>query len=557
MINTALLKEQLKRFWGLSALLFVGYALTIALPLSMGSWIRMENEFRMFSLLIAPLIAVIVLFMFQNQVKSSIAMHSYPLTRNQLLATNALAGMLLLVLPLIAFCVMIFPILLFHSDALNSILDIGHFFSITALSLLFYFSLFTVAAMLSGNSIITLLLCVALPLLPIGIYMLATAICEFYVFGFYSRTNLDEYLAFIHPIFFSRGGGRVEHKPFQIVSYSLIIIAAAACCVLAANKRAHEREGDSVAFPYVKNALVFVLSVSGLLFMGFILFEMFTTVSAMYIGFAIGFFIAYCIAQMIIEKTFNILNKMKDFIKFGAVTLGLLLLIIVSTSSDMFGYERYVPRFADIEGVQMIDVHFLLQERNALRNSVLNELLVKDSEIINETIAFHQAIINEREALKRYDFERARNSRFARRSFSILYKLRNGNVIVRHYHLPSSFVDENNLHGLLIRSRLSVSLLQNKPDLIGHIEILAPFDANRQSEDNITRHDHILEFINVLSENRDLLVAQNTPDRTTRIRVLFGPEGSRYNRRINSLLFDFGPFEGSHVHRWLLENGYW
>jgi len=63
MINTALLKEQLKRFWGLSALLFAWYALTIALPIYTNShpiWqthlslltslLNMENGFIIFSM---------------------------------------------------------------------------------------------------------------------------------------------------------------------------------------------------------------------------------------------------------------------------------------------------------------------------------------------------------------------------------------------------------------------------------------------------------------------------------------------------------------------------
>ena len=107
MINTALLKEQLKRFWGLPALLFAWYTLTIALPIYtsnvhcvwqthsrlLTSLLNRENGFMVFSVLVAPLIAVIVLFKFQNQVKATTTVHSYPLTRNQLLATNALTAM--------------------------------------------------------------------------------------------------------------------------------------------------------------------------------------------------------------------------------------------------------------------------------------------------------------------------------------------------------------------------------------------------------------------------------------------------------------------------------
>jgi len=534
----------------------------------------MENEFMIFSVLFAPLIAVIVLFKYQNQVKSATAMHSYPITRNQLLATNALAAMILLVLPLLVFCIiMVSPmhqayIYIFNSSSdtfiprlprnhqlgalANSLLFISRFFIITVLSFLFHLLLYMMAATLSGNSIITLLLCAALPLLPIGLYWLVVAICEFYIFGFYSMINLDNHLIYIHPILWGDRDGPIL---LQVVSYSVIIIAMAACSVFTANKRAQERAGDSVVFPYIKNALVFILSVCGLLLMGFIFYGMYESTTAMYVGFAIGFFIAYCIAQMIAEKTFNILNKMKDFIKFGAIAVGLLLLIIVSTWSDIFGYERYIPRLEDIEGIQIQDTRFLFDNRDALTNTILNELLVKDPEIINETIAFHQAILNEGEALRRYDLERVRNSRYATRDFSILYKLRNGNVIVRHYHLPTSFRDENDLSGLLARNQLSISLFQNRPDLIDSIDLTLNRYHARLSDTHIVSPDHILELVNVLVKDHEYVIQGITPtSEFLQVRIFLADEFVSWRRRINS--FQFNIEYNDHIRDWLFENGY-
>ena len=578
LINTALLKEHLKRFWGLSALLFVCYAFAIVLPIyidirrdqfalirSVGLFLSMENGFMIFSVLFAPVIAVIVLFKFQNQVKSTTVMHSYPLTSNQILTTNALAGMILLVLPLLALCIiMIFPIYQAYSYFLislnpvrlpvnlnfnalhNSILYTSRVFFITALSFLFYLSLFMVAAMLSGNSIITLLLCAALPLLPIGIYFLASAIGEFYIFGFYPLNNLDDYLAYIHPVLWGVQDGSMF---LLVVSYSVIIIAMAAFCVFIANKRAQERAGDSVVFPYVKNALVFILSVCGLLLVGVILFSMFRSTSAMYVGFAIGFFIAYCIAQMIAEKTFNILNKMKDFIKFGAVAVGLLLLLLVSTWSDVFGYERYIPHLEDIEGIQIHNVRSFLNNSDSLTNTALNELLVKDPEIITETIAFHQAIISERGALRRYESECLRDLRYADRDFSVLYKLRNGNVIVRHYHLPKSFIDENDLHGLQSRSQLSISLLQNRPDLIWGINLTLHRDRVIQSDTFIDSQDHVLEFVNVLTKDHNSVIQGTTPS-SEFLRVSIYLEDWWWMS-----ILQFNIEYNDHIRDWLLENG--
>ena len=600
MINTALLKEQLKRFWGLSALLFTGYALIIALPIydsynghlwALLSFINMRGGFIELSVLFAPLVTAIVLFKFQNQVKSVTAMHSYPLTRNQILSTNALVGMILLILPLLVLCIIVFfPIHQYYQDLLvtssdvraprfpvnyqfgalyNSILATGRVFFVTVLSFLLYFSLYTLAAMLTGNSIITLLLCAALPLLPIGIYTLTRIISEQYVFGFFypryppegmmrlvqytTGGRLMSHFINMHPILFSPNRARDGFMFFLTISYSAAIITLSAFCVFAANKRALERESDFIVFPYVKNVLVLILSVCGLLLMGFFLFGRPVNATIMFVWFIIGFFTAYCIA-----KTFSIISKMNYFIKFGAIAVGLLLLIIITIRTDIFGYERYVPHITDVEGIQMLDVDFLFIERDRLTNSALSEVLVKDTEIINETIALHQAIINEREALRQFQSV-SNNSRIDGHNLNILYKLKNGRVIARNYRLPESFMYENDFHSLLARSRLSISLLQNRPDLICGFEI---FRRGSPSQvDDITKHDHLLEFSGALMKDYEFLYQQNTFG-YIRVTIVFEPSPNLELwspldlYRMNSLLFEFEYSDSSHTIGWLHENGY-
>jgi len=375
---------------------------------------------------------------------------------------------------------------------------------------------------------------------------------------------MDNYLVYTRPILLSQLWERDGYTLFPIVLYTTIAIAMMACSVIISNKRAQERIGDSVVFPYIKNTLVFILSVCGLLLMGYIFFSMFKTTPAMYIGAAIGFSIAYCIAQMIAEKKLNILNKMKDFTKFGAVTVGILLLMIVSTRSDIFGYERHVPHFGDIEGVQMLDVSILSRDLGKSPNAALNELLVKDTEIINETLALHQAIINERQSLRQFHTERRqfnaifRGGRFLMADvnyrFSVLYKLKNGNLIVRSYYLPESFMDENNVQELRTRSGLSIPLLQNRPYLIDGIQ-LTFYDPDH-SEIVISKHYHIQEFISAFMKDNDLI--QPIRFASDGILVRFRSEALDLGDYtwMNSLSFEIAYSEHSYVRDWLVENGY-
>jgi len=357
----------------------------------------------------------------------------------------------------------------------------------------------------------------------------------------------------MHPILFSPYKARNGFIFFLTISYSAVIITLSTLCVFAANKRAQERVGESIVFPYVKIVLVFILSLCGLLLMGFFLFG--TPIYHVIFWFIIGFFAACCIAKM-----FSIINKMKYFIKFGAIAIGLLFLIIITIRTDIFGYERYVPHITDVEGIQILDVDFLFIERDRLINSALSEVLVKDTEIINETIALHQAIINEREALRQFQSS-SHSSRVGSHNFNILYKLKNGRVIARNYRLPESFMYENDFQSLLTRSRLSISLLQNRPDLIHRFEIFRRGSPNRRAY--IIKHNHILEFAKVLMKDYDFLNQQFTfvyfQDTLGHILVTihFYPDPYHIPSHVNSLSFEIEYSDSSHTLGWLLENGYW
>jgi len=578
MINTALLKEQLKRFWGLSALLFIWFAFTIILPLSnsrrlshaLAELLWMRSFPLIVAVLFAPLIVVIVLFSFQNQTKSVISMYSYPLTRNQILATNALAGMILLTLPLLLFSyMMVFPIqeyyhILFistqspsvpssiipanpHSGAmLNSVLVMSGFFLRVSFSMLFYLAWYIVAATLSGNSIITILLCIALPLLPVLLPVFTIAIFNFYVFGFYLDVLLYRFPFYMHPFLYFEGLRDSDSALFlRTLSYFVIIIALIVFSIFTTNRRAQERSGDSIVFPYVKNVLIFILSVCGLLLMGLLFLDMFQEIFAMYIGFAIGFFIAYCIAQMIAEKTFNILSKMKDFVKYGGIAFGILLFIVLSVRSDMFGYERRVPHSSDIVGIQMTSMR-------TFDVPTLDELLVKDIDIIHETMALHQAIINERNEFRYFDnIRRSHHSP----SLSILYKLTNGNFLTRTYILPESIIESNDIGKLLIRSRYSVSLLIDRPDLIESINLYSSLLPNVE----ISEHDHIVEFVDAFMKDLENgIVFESFKRLFTDVRFSFVAEiqerDQYWLRRMSSFRLDNR--EQSHIYNWILANGF-
>jgi len=277
--------------------------------------------------------------------------------------------------------------------------------------------------------------------------------------------------------------------------------------------------------------------------MGLLFLNIFDGLLAMYVGFAIGFFIAYCLAQMIAEKTFNILSKMKEFVKFGSIAIGLLVLTLLSSSLDIFGYERHVPRPADIAGVQMTSMR-------VFDEPTLDELFVKDVDLINETTALHQAIINERNVLRHYGML---ESQWNARYLSILYKLNSGNFISRTYFLPESFMISNSVPELRTRSHYSISLLLDRTDLISRI-ILDYYDVR----DIIIEGDQILEFMDAFMKDLESNLIREGPWGNLTGNFHFVDEMREHNqywlRRMSSFRVEYT--DQSHVYNWLIVNGY-
>ena len=81
-------------------------------------------------------------------------------------------------------------------------------------------------------------------------------------------------------------------------------------------------------------------------------------------------------------------------------------------------------------------------------------------------------------------------------------------------------MDENDINGLLARSQLSMSLLQNRPDLIGGIDLNPPSVGRGHSENIINNYDHILEFIDLLIEH-DIVVTPDSSRRTSDQIIIF------------------------------------
>jgi len=84
-------------------------------------------------------------------------------------------------------------------------------------------------------------------------------------------------------------------------------------------ERKAERAGDMVVFSSVKFALVLLSSLIGAILLGDFLAERIIEDTSAFYGLMPGFVVIFIIMQMVVEKTFNIGNKIEQFLPMGIV----------------------------------------------------------------------------------------------------------------------------------------------------------------------------------------------------------------------------------------------
>ncbi len=558
LINTAFLKEQLKRSWAISGLVLLFLVLFIILPLfqmfdtpyeKANFIVRLlsaQDMFMNFMCVFIPLCLVFEIFSYLFQTKSTTAVHSLPISKKQLFCTNILTGFILIIIPLIIFSGLILinqvaylepevlnisgeihygrsiglPAELFSGglaagEVINSFPVVLGFFLRTLMTFIFYFAVFVFAVTVSGNSLICILVSIFVPLLPLGLLMLFQAAGFLYCFGFqmYGFTNLLQDVSVLsNPVALGLlfntdavglASGSIQStglSPYIIthIVVTLILFALSAWCY---HVRKQERAGDSIVFVPVKNVLIFLISLAGTLFLGIFFLLIFGNIWAMYSGFALGFVITYIIAQMLAEKTFNIFGKIKLLPNFAGVLVGLFLITIVVTTTDIIGYSNYSPKVDDVEGVYLHWPNKFYNEDNA------DDYFITNPEIIAEAIKVQKEIINNKDSLREV-FINSLNRNYYPNYYetqrcNFTFKLKNGSLVAREYKLPYSFIKSSGLNDLLNTDEVILSeypFLANliKTDKTSNLSIYYYNPDKRQNSEAIFIKD--TDQISFLSE---------------------------------------------------------
>jgi len=512
MTNSALMKEQFQRNWPIMILSLLAYTLFIILPVLVQSngdntperaqgmidLLAMRNPVMLGATILVPFTVAMLMFSYLFNPKATAAYFSFTDSKSQLFWTNALTGLILIIVPLILMSLLLlirvrFPVplplgdyALEYPDALfsrriaadgviNTFPVIMGFLLRITVSFLFFYALWLLAFSLSGKWVISFLIFGILQLAPILIRRLGILIASTYVFGFYPVDVIEPevLLSYTNPLAWYHGWGRIAQPLFFLIyiSIALILFGLASTCMIG---RRMEKAEDTIVFSGFKNVLVFALSIIGMIAMGRFILGLLTGRWFLYYGFVLGFAITFCVLQMVIERKFNVVSKIKWILPSAGIVGALYGIMLLITMFGMRGFTLDIPNYNQIAGVHISEDGFM----------ELGDSFTNDSEVIRNVLAIHDRIIDtfdfrsdlsssERDALTsqqrtdhridRRDNRRALHTTFwhsisgggtqfrdnGGQHLYITYQLHNNDTIYRRYSLSEEFILRSEIDVLL------------------------------------------------------------------------------------------------------------
>ncbi|MCL2223185.1 MAG: hypothetical protein FWC20_12540 [Oscillospiraceae bacterium] len=502
MISTALMKEQLKRNWPVMFLILLGFAFFIVLPTllpggntperaqDMLDLLAMRNPVMLGAAVIVPFAVAMLMFSFLFSPKATTAYQNLSDSKGQLFWSNAVSGMILLVIPLIIVSLFLliqvripnplptgdnaltFPTGLLSGglvagSILNTFPVVVAFFFRNLISFMFFYALWLFTFSLCGKWVMSAVIFGLLPVIPLLVHRLIMLIGSFYVFGYYPVDFVDyrTTLAFSNPVAWYHSFAESVAQPVFFLIYSaitLVLFGLASACF---SSRKIEKADNPIVFTAFRNVFVFIVSVIGMVLLGGYVSSLLTGRWFLYYGFVLGFAITFCIVQMVFGKTFSIASKIKWILPLMGVVVALYGIMLLVTMFGMRGFTYHVPSEARVSGVYMSGDSFA-PDRNAFDT---------DSRAIAEARFLHWHIVNtadfrsdltrderrDMSSAERRDHRLMRrdNRRELRDAFweantgdgrrfednggqmlYITYLLDNGNTVYRRYALPAAFL---------------------------------------------------------------------------------------------------------------------
>ncbi len=410
-----------------------------------------------FTLLLLPVLVAIILFRYLQVVKAYTTVHSYPYTRIQIFNSHILAGMTLLIAPLLINTLLLM--------GLSVIVNSPHhlkYIEWLLQSTLISTTVFVISSFIGvvvGISFWHFVFSYIFMLLPYGIYIMAVTYLEQLVFGFTYQNMIRDY-SFLSPLLLE-----VQDIRYYITCLVYCIVFYGFALYLY-NRRNLENASKIISIKHLNGVFKYGVTFCFMLLGGIIYnFRNNGTLTNFTIGAIIGTVIGYFASEMLLQKRWRVFNKYKGLVVY-AIVMGLVLLGI---RFDITGFEKRIPKVDDIEYVSLCtDADYKIINSEVDKSYKTEENIIAISNL-------HSKIVSDRN--------------LGNNHISINYYLKNGKKILRYYRVDTtydtylapiyqSYESRYNHYGLLRKNEEDIHNVVIEPDFLNNTVIKNPSDLN-------------------------------------------------------------------------------
>ncbi len=450
--NKYIVLEDLKRYWGASAL----YFLAIFFTGPMGIMLRISNPrnnvtntikyfldvkydgIQVFYSIMFSIILAMIIFRYLHQNKSATVMHSMPITRKELFNSHNIAAFILSLLPVLINAVILLIIMFIYKDGsalydkIFTVSKVMIWMGKTILLNTITYLIATLTAVITGISLIHGALSFIFIFLPIGLSALILINFDQLIYGFVSNQTFIEKIALrAVPV-----TAILSNEPMKgLVGWYLFLgIILYLSAYYFYKKRHLESASDPIAFDILKPIFKYGVTFCSMV-LGGAYFEAIGQERVwIYVGYIIGAYLGYLISEMLIKKSIWVFKNIKGLLVYGVV----IIILFAGINFDIIGYERRIPNFEKIDsayyGYHLYS--YWKGEENPLKNP----------ENIKNIQRLHQELINNKKEFKEID------NNISSQTIAISYKLKNGRNISREYRVPIEFIEKNRYIGRIYES---------------------------------------------------------------------------------------------------------
>ncbi|MGP4062791.1 DUF6449 domain-containing protein [Halobacillus sp. H74] len=389
-------------------------------------------------LFLLPVLMAIFIFRYLHVRGASDFAHSFPLKRGNLFNHHIIAGLVLLLVPiLLNYLILLISAITMDVSDYYSIIDLSYWLWLMSFITILIFMSSVFIGTLTGLSAVQGLLTYIFLLFPAGIYVLVAFHISSYIDGFSGDVVLNRFLEKYSPLInvveYPRGGELGQYIEAPVEPTTLIIYGIAAGVLYAAsfvlyNKRPLEAASKAIAVtalqPFFKYGVTFCFA----LFWGMYFGSTQHSHDWMIAGYVIGGAFGYLIAVMLLEKTWRVFNwrHLKGWIVYG-LGAGILIAILPLFWQN---YEAYIPAQSEIKQVYVGNGYYQYESGEESEGEDLS--FITSSEAIDAVRSLHGELIENSSSL---------DSNGA--SFFIAYQLDNGEEVLRRYQVDREKVTDS------------------------------------------------------------------------------------------------------------------